>query len=249
MGRAFTILFLLVLLASCNLIRPPRHVELDGQSNFRDVGGYRTEDGGRVQWGQVYRSGALSDLSDRDLKFIRRMGFRTVLDFRTETQIERRGADRLPVGVECIRTGGAPDARTDHAKLLRTAVDPANRPMIFHARDGAYRTGTATAVLLTALGVPWKTVRKDYLLSNKYRKRDINREVRRIRELQAKERGVPVRKINARKLKESYRLHAEDIDAFRDRIVDEYGSMHAYVIEGLGLTERELNALRRSLLQ
>ncbi len=41
-----------------------RRVELDGQSNFRDIGGYKTSDGRVVKWGEVYRSGELHKLSD-----------------------------------------------------------------------------------------------------------------------------------------------------------------------------------------
>lgn len=247
MARSFVLILLLA--ASCNLIRPPRHVELDGQSNFRDVGGYRTKDGGRVQWGQIYRSGALPDLSDRDVEFLERMGFRTAVDFRTKSEIEEQGRDRLSAGIRTIHLAIEGDARAEYAEFLRCAADPANRPLIFHGSMGVHRTGAATAILLSALGVPWKTVRKDYLLSNKYRKKDIDREVRRIRKERADELGVPVRKVNARKIKASLKLQGEDIDAFRDKILTDYESMEAYVTEGLGLTGRELDALRLSLLQ
>ena len=44
-----------------------RHVDLDGQSNFRDPGGYETADGLSLIWGQVYRSGELPHLTDEDV--------------------------------------------------------------------------------------------------------------------------------------------------------------------------------------
>ena len=31
-----------------------RHVALDGAANFRDLGGYESEDGRSVKWGQLY---------------------------------------------------------------------------------------------------------------------------------------------------------------------------------------------------
>jgi protein-tyrosine phosphatase len=279
---ARTFLLLLVCLASCNLIRPPRHVDLDGQSNFRDVGGYRTEDGGRVQWGQIYRSGTLATLSERDVDFIQRLGVRTVVDFRTEQEIEERGADRLPDRVNHIVVGISGDglaeaahearstgdftklpatinpeihrllvkeAKEQYAELLRTATDPANRPLVFHCSHGVHRTGTGTAILLSALGVPWKTVRKDYLLSNKFRKKEVNKRIRELRELTAKNTGVSVRKVDDANIKAFYRLKASYIDATRDEILKEYGSTEAFVIEGLGLSAEELAALRLSLLQ
>lgn len=36
-----------------------RHIALEGQSNFRDLGGYKTRDGKTIKWGQVYRSGEI----------------------------------------------------------------------------------------------------------------------------------------------------------------------------------------------
>ena len=35
---------------------PPRHVELAGTLNTRDLGGYETTNGRRVRWGLIYRS-------------------------------------------------------------------------------------------------------------------------------------------------------------------------------------------------
>jgi len=40
-----------------------RHIELEGEPNFRDLGGYKTADGKTVKWGQIYRSGKLSNLT------------------------------------------------------------------------------------------------------------------------------------------------------------------------------------------
>ncbi|UCC55009.1 MAG: tyrosine-protein phosphatase, partial [Anaerolineaceae bacterium] len=41
-----------------------RHIDLVGQANFRDLGGYQTIDGRSLKWGQVYRSGRLVKLTD-----------------------------------------------------------------------------------------------------------------------------------------------------------------------------------------
>jgi len=72
-----------------------RHVEMDGASNFRDLGGYATEDGHHVRWGLFFRSDDLSELSDADLERLRGLGIRLVCDFRGAD--ERAAApDRLP---------------------------------------------------------------------------------------------------------------------------------------------------------
>jgi protein-tyrosine phosphatase len=61
-----------------------RSVGLDGAPNFRDFGGYLTEDGRRVRWGTLYRSGELSDLSSSDLKRLEELGIELVVDFRSD---------------------------------------------------------------------------------------------------------------------------------------------------------------------
>ena len=79
---------------------PERHIALDGQPNFRDVGGYETTDGRTVRWGEVYRSGELPRLSDDDVAKLEELEIHTVVSFLTEKEIEARGPDRLPNEVE-----------------------------------------------------------------------------------------------------------------------------------------------------
>ncbi|MGD9373712.1 MAG: tyrosine-protein phosphatase, partial [Desulfobacterales bacterium] len=68
---------------------------LEGSVNFRDLGGYRTLDGRRLRWGQVFRSDNLGRLTDRDIKILRRMGIRQVCDFRTPAEVKKM-PDRFP---------------------------------------------------------------------------------------------------------------------------------------------------------
>jgi hypothetical protein len=77
---------------------PERHVALDGQPNFRDLGGYETTDGRTVKWGEVYRSGELPRLSDKDVAKLEELEIHSVVSFLTEKEIEARGPDRLPDG-------------------------------------------------------------------------------------------------------------------------------------------------------
>lgn len=72
-----------------------RRVPLEGAHNFRDLGGYETTDGKRVKWGVLYRSDALGDLSDDDVRTLERLQLERVVDFRSEVERERE-ADRLP---------------------------------------------------------------------------------------------------------------------------------------------------------
>ena len=72
-----------------------RHVVLEGAQNFRDLGGYPTRDGRRVRWGKLFRSDALSELSDADLAVLGGLGLRLVCDFRSPEE-KAEAPDRLP---------------------------------------------------------------------------------------------------------------------------------------------------------
>ena len=67
-----------------------RHIPLQGTPNFRDFGGYRTQDGRRVRWGRLYRSGFLSALTESDLDVLKYLNIGLVCDFRSEDERQRR---------------------------------------------------------------------------------------------------------------------------------------------------------------
>ena len=75
-----------------------RHIQLQGQSNFRDLGGYQTHDGRSVKWGEVYRSGRLPKLTDKDVDRLEGLGIQTVVSLLTADDVEAYGHDRLPAG-------------------------------------------------------------------------------------------------------------------------------------------------------
>jgi protein-tyrosine phosphatase len=74
-----------------------RVLSLEGAANFRDIGGYPTEDGRRVRWGQVYRAGSLADLTESDVAFLRAIDIRLVCDLRSAGEVERHPS-RVPAG-------------------------------------------------------------------------------------------------------------------------------------------------------
>jgi len=264
---------------------PNRHVELEGQPNFRDLGGYESADGRTVKWGEVFRSGELPRLTDDDVAVLETLEIETVVNFLTEKEIEARGPDRLPEGVaevplpmesgdmgdltavvlEARTTGDFSDvppginpdihrrlmveAHEYYAALLREIADPDNRPLVFHCSHGIHRTGTAAAILLSALGVPWETVREDYLLSNTYRREEIEHRLAQLRELHAANTGVLPEEIDTTNMEAFYVLQASYIDAALEQAVAEFGSMEAYIRDGLGITDEEVETLRAQLLE
>jgi len=74
-----------------------RHIELEGQKNFRDLGGYKNIYGKSIRWRVMFRSGDLYDLTDADLLIVNNLGLKLVIDFRSKEEIDER-PDRLPAG-------------------------------------------------------------------------------------------------------------------------------------------------------
>ncbi len=66
-----------------------RVLGLQGGENFRDFGGYSTEDGNQLKTGLLYRSNQLDRLTDEDYQIVDQLGIRLVVDFRDASE---RGA-------------------------------------------------------------------------------------------------------------------------------------------------------------
>ncbi|MWA10482.1 tyrosine-protein phosphatase [Streptomyces sp. BA2] len=76
-----------------------RQIPLQGAVNVRDLGGYRTYDGERVRYGQVFRADALSKLTDADVATLAGLRLKKVVDFRVAAEVQYDGPDRLPAGL------------------------------------------------------------------------------------------------------------------------------------------------------
>jgi protein-tyrosine phosphatase len=72
------------------VFNPKRLVTLEGGSNFRDLGGYPTQDGHRVKWGHIYRSADIGKLTDADLKTIQDRHVTVVCDLRGPSEYYRQ---------------------------------------------------------------------------------------------------------------------------------------------------------------
>ena len=98
-----------------------RRLPLVGQSNFRDLGGYKTKDGRRVKWGLVFRSGKCNSLTDEDLAYLASIPLKTVVDFRSN---EERDAEPYKVPTTTINRINFPIApgnlsSTDIGEVIR----------------------------------------------------------------------------------------------------------------------------------
>ena len=140
--------------------------------------------------------------------------------------------------------------KTDvYSAFIRELADPENRPLVFHCTAGKDRAGIGAAIVLTLLGVPWETVRNDYLLSNVYRKEENERELENIRGNIAKQKGISPEQVDMTTYEAMFLVKPEYLQAAHDEAVRRYGSMDAYLRKGLGISDEMIDRLRSELLE
>lgn len=94
-----------------------RLVPVKGASNFRDYGGYFTDNGRQVVWGKLFRSGHLSQLTDLDVEIFRQLGIESICDFRREDEAKRQPSI-LPGGVSPNEMPISPGSSTGFVEAL-----------------------------------------------------------------------------------------------------------------------------------
>src|SRR6202051_2067797 len=182
---------------------PPRHLNLSGASNFRDLGGFPGRDGLMVRWRQIFRSNHLGHLTAADIGVLRPLGLKSAFDFRgTEERAEAMcglkeiAVHSLPVEPTVVASlrarlaGGVALSSADALDVMRESYrnyvrdnTPSFRalfahlledraPLVIHCTAGKDRTGFACALILHALGVADEAITEDYLLTNRFYRRD-----------------------------------------------------------------------------
>ena len=174
-------------------------VTLERGSNFRDLGGYPAAGDKHVRWGLIYRTAAMPMLTDADYSYVRGLGIRSIIELRSvqERQIAPDGmpahtgalylAHDYPAEEIFSRMGAPPPAAGTASPvvgLYRTwliSLAPQYRDIFqqllkrdgavsYHCSAGQDRAGVASALVLSALGVPRDVILADYHLSTVYRR-------------------------------------------------------------------------------
>lgn len=165
---------------------PDRLIRVEGTYNLRDVGGYRA-DGGKVNWGRLYRSDALHRLTPRAHEALEDLGVSRVIDLRDAAEI-RHQPDLLPRSIayahvpifpsasNSVRQGLGVEGLTEliylqHADTLTAALTHISHdesPTIVHCTAGKDRTGAVIALTLASLGVDRDDILHDYAATERY---------------------------------------------------------------------------------
>ena len=124
-------------------------------------------------------------------------------------------------------------ATEQYRAFIALVVDSGNHALLFHCAAGKDRTGFGAAMLLTALGVPYATVREDYLATNKHWRGDSSL--------------APMLGQAARDV--LLRAHGDMLDHAFDLIRKHDGSFDAFLARTVGLDAIARTALRDMLLE
>ncbi|MFF8378961.1 tyrosine-protein phosphatase [Streptomyces sp. NPDC015661] len=242
-----------------------RHISFDRLHNFRDLGGYRTADGGTVRWETLYRSDSLGKLADAgpaDLERFRALGVGTVIDLRYPWEIAGKGRlpeaeevswhnlsiEHRPYDQEAIDPALDPwrhladrfaEVAEDGAAELRTALEviaAAEGPLVFHCASGKDRTGLLAAVVLGLLDVPDEEILADFALTELATERLIE-------DWRAAHPGREPRWPGYG------RAPADIIRLFLEDLRERYGSVYGYVTGHVGLDPEVVTALRARLVE
>jgi protein-tyrosine phosphatase len=242
---------------------PARHLNLEGASNFRDLGGYRTSDGRMVRWRQIFRSNHLGHLTAADTDIVRAVGLRSAFDLRGREErtaaacgLEEITVHPLPIEPTVVaalraRLAAGSLSSNDAREIMRESYRSYVRhnthsfralfahllqdhaPLVIHCTAGKDRTGFACALVLHALGVPDDVIAEDYLLTNRLYRRD---------------------PASGTDLPEDVReaigsVEASYLTAAFEAIHADYGGLDFYLKDGLGLGESERASLKDRYLQ
>ncbi len=244
-----------------------RKVDLQGAVNFRDIGGYKTNDGKTIKWGKIYRAAEINKLTNQDALALEKRKITTDIDFRGLEE-SKKAPDALWNKANYIRCGAGSETNQNWMQTLKSTVNGDSLmisyyqkidslglryktlfnvllsqnekdAIVYHCTAGKDRTGIATALVLYSLGVPKQTIWNDYEASNYYRQSDNNRMIQMITAFGVSK-NVAESMIT---VKPSY------LEATWQAITKQYGSIDAFLEKELGIGKKEKEILRKKYIE
>ncbi|MFM7763508.1 MAG: tyrosine-protein phosphatase [Acidimicrobiaceae bacterium] len=245
---------------------PKRLIGLEAVHNFRDLGGYPTVTGQVTKWRRLFRADGLYRLTPQDAQTVIDLGVRTVIDLRTQKEVQNRGTfpvkqfpvnfHHLPIIDATWNDGDTPEiedvveflvwayremldrASEKFAAAIKLIADQDILPAVFHCAAGKDRTGVLAAFILSILGVPNEIISADYGKTVDGMKRLIEWAKVRQPELADAYANMPAR--FAASDPRAMTIILSDLDT-------KYGSVQNYLRE-IGVDEKTFAALRADLL-
>lgn len=129
-----------------------------------------------------------------------------------------------------------------YAAMFERLSQRENLPAVIHCSAGKDRAGFGAAMILSVLGVPRETVVEDFLLTNLYTARKIERTLWMIR-------LTSLFRVDAERVRPALGVERAYLEAAFDEIGRRYGDFDRYRREALGLDDAELAAFRALALE
>lgn len=247
---------------------PARHLPLAGTTNFRDLGGYPGLEGRHVRWRTLFRSDHLAGLTPASqTALLQELGVVRSADFRgqreqTTDHYAIEGLKHHSLAVEptvvqraftLLQQGSQLTAQDTVGLMQQTYLSFVHEnaaqfaqffhmlldndaPIVFHCTAGKDRTGWAATLLLMTLGVPREVVMQDYLLTNQYYHRPA--------EARAAASHIPADVLNV-----LWKVQEPFLTASLDPVLQQYGSVPAYVDQVLGIDTKAQAKLAQMYLE
>lgn len=122
------------------------------------------------------------------------------------------------------------------------ANDQPKQSLLFHCAAGKDRTGIASFLILSALGVDYQIIRQDYLLTNIIYSAADQDQLR--KKLKNKNAAEFINRMNA-----SFSVLGEELDQVQAAIVEKYRTIDQYLQTVMQLSEGDLDLLRKIYLE
>lgn len=160
---------------------PTRFVGVEGVVNMRDIGGWETQSGAKVNYGLLYRSADLKKITAQGVETVTQtLGIKTEIDLR-DPEGNDGGQKTCAFGEEynffkfpfyCtmynIPSSFVYDNTIEKSfvDLFEVLSNKDNYPMVFHCSAGADRTGFIAFIINGLLGVSFADLTRDYELTS-----------------------------------------------------------------------------------
>jgi protein-tyrosine phosphatase len=254
-----------------------RLINIQGATNFRSLGGLPTRDGRSIRPHAIMRADRLSGLTDADWRELQAVGLGTICDLRSEKERKLHPNDvarQLQVTEVSLAVDNDLRANSDFmtwmaedptargaervmigiyrrfplmmAGKIRAVIDllVANRaPLLIHCTAGKDRTGFMISILLAAIGVDQQLVHDDYLISQQWpgklsHRPSLAHRLRKVVPSPAMDEVIDV-VLDAR---------LSFLNAAWEVIDSQFGSVHHYLRQAVGIDAAKLKELCDSLL-
>ena len=245
-----------------------RYIDFDGVQNFRDLGGYFDEQDKQLRWGKLFRSGNMFNITKEDLQTLKDLGIKTVVDLRNEKESQIfpdgfLGFQHFQIPIDTLNTFELQkniaagefhkedalaymqdtylyilENKTDEIKkVFDILLNEKNYPVLLHDNLGKDRIGIVSYLILKSLDVSNDDATYDYLLSNEYIDLDeFNQYMHKMPESIQEAMTTIVR------------VDEEYMDFAIREIIQEYGSLDAYMEKAIGLTPAKKMKLRKIMI-